>query len=170
MHLQSPRDGQPTDPQMHIQYLKSEMRKMQSMAALGELTSTATHEFNNVLMTVINYAKLGIRNRDDASRDKALNKILEASERAAKITNTILAQARNRSESHEPTDLGSLIEDSLMLLEREMRNYRIAIETEIDPATPKAMVSGNQIQRVLLTMRVNCKPSQTSCLSTPMCG
>ena len=157
MHLQSPRDGQPTDPQMHIQYLKSEMRKMQSMAALGELTSTATHEFNNVLMTVINYAKLGIRNRDDASRDKALNKILEASERAAKITNTILAQARNRSESHEPTDLGSLIEDSLMLLEREMRNYRIAIETEIDPATPKAMVSGNQIQRVLLNLLINAR-------------
>ena len=93
--------GSVSDDQQQIQYLKTELKKMQSMAALGELTGTATHEFNNVLMTIMNYAKLGIRNRDDASRDKALQKILDASERAAKITSTILAQARNRSEGVE---------------------------------------------------------------------
>lgn len=121
-----------SDQSMYVQHLKSELRKMQAMAALGELTSTATHEFNNVLMTILNYARLGIRNTDDATRDKALRKILEASERAAKITNTILAQARNRSDSHEPTDLTEIIESSLVLLEREMRKYRIAVETDLD--------------------------------------
>lgn len=145
------------DQQMYIQHLKGEMRRLQAMAALGELTSTATHEFNNVLMTIINYAKLGIRNRDDASRDKALDKILQASERAAKITGTILAQARNRSESMEPTDLAVIIDGSLVLLEREMRKYRIAVETELDASTPAAMVSGNQIQRVLLNLLINAR-------------
>lgn len=145
------------DQQAYIAHLKNELRKMQSLAALGELTSTATHEFNNVLMTVINYAKLGIRNRDDASRDKALNKILEASERAAKITTTILAQARNRSESLEATNLEGIIRDSMVLLEREMRKYRVAVEIEIDPATPDAMASGNQIQRVLLNLLINAR-------------
>lgn len=148
-----------TSPDEQIQYLKSELRKMQSLAALGELTGTATHEFNNILMTIINYAKLGIRNRDDASRDKALTKILEASERAAQITGTILAQARNRSESFESTDLGELIRGSLVLLEREMRKYRIAVEVEIDPATPPALASGNQIQRVLLNLLINARQS-----------
>lgn len=146
-----------SDQQKHIQYLKSELRKMQALAALGELTGTATHEFNNVLMTVINYAKLGIRNRDDASRDKALTKILEASERAAKITKTILAQAKNRSESFETTNLGEIIIDSLVLLEREMRKYRIAVETDIDANTPLVMASGNQIQRVLLNLLINAR-------------
>lgn len=155
----SPVSAPQSDQQMHVDYLKNELRKMQSLAALGELTSTATHEFNNVLMTVINYAKLGIRNRDDASRDKALQKILDAAERAAKITGTILAQARNRSESLEPTDLGQLIDDALTLLEREMRKYRVAVETEIDPSTPAAMASGNQIQRVLLNLLINARQS-----------
>nr|WP_146458520.1 ATP-binding protein [Rubripirellula tenax] len=143
--------------QNQIQHLKCEMRRLQSMAALGELTGTATHEFNNVLMTIINYAKLGIRNRDDASRDKALTKILEASERAAKITNTILAQAKNRSESFEPTNLVEIIESSMILLEREMRNYRVAIETELDPSTPQVTASGNQIGRVLLNLLINAR-------------
>ncbi|MGB7344354.1 MAG: ATP-binding protein [Pirellulaceae bacterium] len=147
----------PTDQQAYIEHLKNELRKMQSLAALGELTSTATHEFNNVLMTVINYAKLGIRNRDDASRDKALNKILEASERAAKITSTILAQARNRSESMESTNLEGILRDAMILLEREMRKYRVAVEIEVDPSTPNAMASGNQIQRVLLNLLINAR-------------
>ncbi len=177
MHLHSTAQGQSADPsaspsersaspseaspdaQMHVEYLKSELRKMQSLAALGELTGTATHEFNNILMTILNYAKLGIRNRDEASRDKALGKILEAAERAAKITGTILAQARNRSESMEPTDLGGIVRDSLVLLEREMRKYRIAIETEIDPNTPVVHASGNQIQRVLLNLLINARQS-----------
>src|SRR6056297_323692 len=150
------------DQVRHIEYLKNELRKMQSMAALGELTGTATHEFNNVLMTIINYAKLGIRNRDEASRDKALNKILEASERAAKITNTILAQAKNRSESFEPTDLREVIESSLILLEREMRKYRIEVQREIDPATPPVLGSGNQIGRVLLNLLINARQAMSA--------
>ena len=159
MQSQPTQQADLADQQMHIQYLKSELRRMQSLAALGELTGTATHEFNNVLMTIMNYAKLGIRNRDDESRDKALQKILDASERASKITTTILAQARNRSESLTPTDLGRIVEDSLVLLDREMRKYRIAIETDLDPATPEAMASGNQIQRVLLNLLITARQS-----------
>ena len=41
------------------------------MATIGELTSTTTHEFNNLLMTILNYAKMGLRHKDEASRDKA---------------------------------------------------------------------------------------------------
>ncbi|KAA5547356.1 sensor histidine kinase [Roseiconus nitratireducens] len=145
------------DDSQAVQQLKMQLRRSQSMAALGELTSTATHEFNNVLMTIINYARLGIRNQDAATRDKALGKILEASERAAKITGTILAQARNRSESLEPTDLGEIVRDTLVLLEREMNKYRINVATEIDPATSKVNASGNQIQRVLLNLLINAR-------------
>ncbi|QDV41278.1 Sensor histidine kinase TmoS [Stieleria neptunia] len=152
-----------SDEQQYIQHLKAQLRQSQSMATLGELTSTATHEFNNVLMTIINYARLGIRNRDDASRDKALGKILEASERASKITGTILAQARNRSESFEPTDLGGLILDTLVLLEREMNKYRVSVTTEIAPDVAPAIVSGNQIQRVMLNLLINARQAIGEC-------
>ncbi|OYP29480.1 MULTISPECIES: sensor histidine kinase [Rhodopirellula] len=140
-----------------IGQLKAQLRQNQAMASLGELTSTATHEFNNVLMTIINYARLGIRNRDDASRDKALSKILEASERAARITSTILAQARNRSDSMEPTDLVALVKDTMVLLEREMNKYRVSVCTEFAEDTVKAMAAGNQIQRVLLNLLINAR-------------
>ena len=150
------------DAEQQIRTLQAQMRQMQAMSALGALTGTATHEFNNVLMTIINYAKLGLRNEDTASRNKALTKILEASERAAKITGTILAQARNRGDSLEPTDLGQIVESSLVLLEREMRKYRVAVETDLSDATPRIHASGNQIQRVLLNLLINARQAMPS--------
>ena len=56
----------------------------QKLTALGELVSTTTHEFNNVLMTILNYARMGLRHKDEATRDKALEKILAAAQRAPK--------------------------------------------------------------------------------------
>ena len=126
------------------------------MAALGELASTTTHEFNNILTTIINYAKLGLRHKDEASRDKALTKILAAAERAEKITNGVLGLARNRGHDRAPTDLAKLIESSLVLLEREMQKYRIQIEMQVEPAPP-ALVCGNEIQQVLLNLLTNAR-------------
>src|SRR5271170_728517 len=105
--------------------LKQQLAQAQKLTALGELVGTTTHEFNNVLMTILNYAKMGLRHKDTATRDKALDKILSAANRAAKITNGILAFARNRSSALEPTDLTRVIADSMLLLEREMMKYRI---------------------------------------------
>ncbi len=136
--------------------LKEQLARAQRMTALGELLGTTTHEYNNVLMTVLNYAKMGIRHKDQATRDKAFEKILAAGERAAKITNSILGLARNRSGDFEPTDLAKLVDDALVLLERELRKYRIAIETHLEE-TPPARANPNQIQQVLLNLLINAR-------------
>ena len=147
---------EPADLQRQIDMLRQQLAEAQRLSALGELVGTTTHEFNNVLMTILNYAKLGLRHKDDATRDKALQKILVAGERAAKITNTVLGMARNRSNSLEPTDLTRLVDESLVLLERELRKYRISVERQFD-AIPLALVNGNQIQQVLLNLLTNAR-------------
>ncbi len=139
-----------------VRILKEQLQHAQKLTALGELVSTTTHEFNNVLMTIINYAKMAMRCRDDATRDKALDKILTASQKAARITNSILGVARNRTDSFEPTDLAQLIDDAMVLLDREMNKYRIRVEREISEAPP-ALVNGNQIQQILLNLLINAR-------------
>ena len=136
--------------------LRAKVEQLQRMAILGELTSTTTHEFNNLLTTILNYARLGMRYRDDPSRDKAFQRILDASNRAAKLTGTILAMARNRSGQMEPTDLKQVIEDTLLLMEKELQKYRIGIEKKIE-AVPLILAAGNQLQRVLINMLVNAR-------------
>jgi signal transduction histidine kinase len=139
-----------------LESLEQELRHARRMAALGELVSTTTHEFNNILTTVINYAKLGLRHRDDASRDKALTKILAAAERAEKITNGVLGYARNRGSERSPTDLAELVRQSLVLLDREMQTYRVQVDLQLEPAPP-AVVCGNEIQQVLLNLLTNAR-------------
>ncbi len=139
-----------------IELLEQQLIQAQRLTALGELVSTTTHEFNNILMTIINYAKLGMRHRDAATRDKAFDKIFAASNRAAKITNGVLGVARNRSTEFEPTDLVQLIEDTMVLLEREMSKYRIRVEKQFQPV-PQARAIGNQIQQVLLNLLINAR-------------
>jgi signal transduction histidine kinase len=142
--------------QQQLASLQQQVIQAQRLTALGELVSTTTHEFNNVLMTILNYAKMGLRHKDEATRDKAFQKILTAAERAAKITNSVLGVARNRSHSFEPTDLAALIRESLVLLERELRKYRISVETDL-ATVPPANAVGNQIQQVLLNLLINAR-------------
>ncbi|HUY89747.1 MAG TPA: ATP-binding protein [Pirellulales bacterium] len=142
--------------EQQVAMLKEQLAHAQRLTALGELVSTTTHEFNNVLMTIINYAKLGMRHKDAATRQKAFEKIFAAGNRAAKITNTVLGFARNRSGSFEPTDMVKLIDDTLLLLERELNKYRIAVDRQIE-TVPLARANPNQIQQVLLNLLVNAR-------------
>ena len=143
--------------QQRIEMLEEQLMQAQRLSTLGELTGTVTHEFNNILMTVINYAKMGLRNKEEASRTKALDKILTAANRASKITNTILAAARNREQRFEPTNFTLLVEDSLVLLEKEMNKYRIAVEKSFSEKLPEIMADGNQIQQVVLNLLINAR-------------
>lgn len=144
--------------QQHQQMLalRQELEQSRRMATLGELTSTTTHEFNNLLMTMLNYAKLGLRHKDEPTRDKAFQRIHDAANRAAKVTSSVLAMARNRTGQMEPTDLKQLVEDTLLLIEREFRRFRVQLECVLDQV-PHVNGSGNELQRVLVNLLVNAR-------------
>ncbi len=145
------------DLKREVVALKKRLEQAQRMTALGELVSTTTHEFNNVLMTILNYAKMGLRHEDKITRDKAFNKIYTAGQRAAKITNSVLGMARNRSDQFEQTGLAKILDESMVLLEREMQKYRISLEMEIEEGLPEVSVIGNQIQQVLMNLLINAR-------------
>lgn len=143
-----------------IEALQHQLLQAQKMSALGELVSTTTHEFNNVLTTIINYAKMGLRHRDDATRTKAFEKVLKAGERAAKITNSVLGMARNRSTSAEPTELETIVRETLVLMEREFSKYRIRVDLQLNKV-PAVWAIGNQIQQVLLNLLINARQAMS---------
>jgi signal transduction histidine kinase len=141
---------------LEVDQLKEQLDHAQRMATLGELTGTATHEFNNLLMTILNYSKMALRNKDEAGRDKALGRIYDCANKASKLTGSILALARNRTGEMEKTNLKLVIEDTLLLLEREFRKYRIDLDVQLEDV-PEIMGQGNELQRVLINMLVNAR-------------
>src|SRR6056297_1116293 len=91
-----------------VQDYQKQLVQAQKMSSVGALASSTTHEFNNILTTVINYAKMGLRHKDDKTREKAFEKILAAGQRASKITCGMLSYARQQGNRQEPTDVVQL--------------------------------------------------------------
>lgn len=136
--------------------LRRQVLDAQKAATLGDLLGTTTHEFNNALTTILNYAKMGLRHRDEPTRTKALERILSAGTRAAKITASVLGMSRTGAARFEPVALEMLIEDVLVILEREMTKYRVQVEREFAPV-PKVSANPSQLQQVLLNLFVNAR-------------
>src|SRR5947208_15782192 len=91
--------------------LREQLLRAQRLSSVGTLASSVAHEFNNILTTIINYAKLGMRaSCDEAGRIQALEKILKGSQRAATIINSMLGFTRNRTMQREVVDLVDLVE------------------------------------------------------------
>lgn len=142
--------------QEQIKQLKQQLLQAQKMCSVGALASTITHEFNNILTTILNYSKLALRHKDDAARQRALEKILASSQRAAKLTSGILAFARKRGDRRESCDLVSLVEEVLPLVDRDLMKHRVRLETDFR-GSPRAIVNGNQIQLILINLIINAR-------------
>lgn len=136
--------------------LRHQLMESQKLSSVGVLASSITHEFNNILTTVINYAKMGLRHRDDTVREKSFNKILAAGQRAARITTGMLSYARSSGSRQEPQDLVELMEDVLVLVEKDLQVHRISVDRKFE-GHPQASVNASQIQQVLLNLIINAR-------------
>ncbi|MCA9078930.1 MAG: sensor histidine kinase [Planctomycetaceae bacterium] len=139
-----------------LKSLEQQLIAAQKLGSVGELASSITHEFNNILTTIINYAKLGMRHKTEEMRAKAFDKILSAGQRAAKITTGMLSYARSKGDRREPMSLQQLLSDVLVLVEKDLQVHRI--ETRIEQqGEPFAEVNPSQVQQVLLNLIINAR-------------
>src|SRR5215831_8898914 len=96
-------------PNPEADQLRQQLLQAQRLSSVGALASSVAHEFNNILTTIINYAKLGLRaDGNDAARREALEKILKGGQRAATIVSSMLGFARNSTSQRERVDLAAL--------------------------------------------------------------
>src|SRR5213593_2717178 len=107
-------------PQQEAEQLREQLLRAQRLSSVGTLASSVAHEFNNILTTIINYAKLGLRPAcDDQARTQALERILKGGHRAAGIVSSMLGYARANATHREPTDIARLVEEALTLTEKD---------------------------------------------------
>jgi signal transduction histidine kinase len=144
-------------PTTETDQLRQQLLHAQRLSSVGALASSVAHEFNNILTTIINYAKLGLRSEgDDAGRTQALEKILKGSQRAATIINSMLGFARNQSSQREMTDIASLVDEVLVLAAKDLSKHRVQVETKFH-SRPQAPVIRGQIEQILLNLVINAR-------------
>lgn len=145
-----------TDLELQVEKLKNQLLQSQRLAAVGQLSASITHEFNNILTTVINYAKMGLRHKNDATREKSFDRILSAGQRAAKLTTGVLSYARAKGDRRDEIDLAEVVADVLVLVEKDLQMNRVRLQTDI-LGNPVCDVNISHVQQVLMNMIVNAR-------------
>src|SRR6059036_2878234 len=139
-------------PSTEANQLRQQLLHAQKLSSVGALASSVAHEFNNILTTIINYARMAQRpDQTEAARVLALEKILKSGQRAATIINSMLGFARNTTTLRVPTDLVALVEDLLLLVDKDMSKHQIQIEKRYQ-GRPQAPVIPAQIEQVILNL------------------
>lgn len=144
-------------PASETELLRQQLLRAQRLSSVGTLASSVAHEFNNILTTIINYAKLGSKpTATEESRVQALEKILKGGQRAAVIVSSMLGFARNQAIQREVTDIVEVLEEVLVLTEKDLSKHQIQVEKKYH-GRPKAPVIRGQIEQILLNLIINAR-------------
>src|ERR1700722_5473625 len=109
--------------------LRQQLMRAQRLSSVGTLASSVAHEFNNILTTILNYAKIGLKpTTKEEARIQAFEKIHQPSPRAPVVVNSMLGFARNQTSLREVTDLVALVEDVLVLCEKDLAKHQVHVE------------------------------------------
>ena len=140
--------------------VEEQLRQAQKMEAVGQLTGGIAHDFNN-LLTVINgnieLAERGLSNGGDP--DKAMRAIANArqgAERAAALTQRLLAFSRRQPLSPKPLHLDRVVMGLSDLLKRALGEL-IQLKTISGPHLWPVEADPNQIESALLNLAVNAR-------------
>ena len=136
---------------------EEQLRQSQKMEAVGCLAGGVAHDFNNILTAIIGYVELLRLKFDyDDPRQKDLQEIQNAAERAASLTSQLLAFSRKQIFSPKVLNLNNLV----MNLDKMLRRL---IGEDIDLVTvPGAklgmvMADPGQIEQVVINLVVNAR-------------
>jgi PAS domain S-box-containing protein len=137
--------------------LESELRQAQRLEAIGRLAGGIAHDFNNVLAAIIGFAKLLLRDLavDSPQREKAEH-IARAGERAAALTQQLLAFSRRQLLTPQILNLNDVIGDVRLLLER-LIGEDIRLEVVLDPQLGNVKADPGQLEQVILNLAVNAR-------------
>jgi len=139
-----------------VEQLRVERRmlEIEKFAAAGRLAATIAHEVNNPMEAIKNAIYL----LSDSVRPDAqpVYDILKSeTERVARIVRQMLGLYRN-NEQVKPVNINVLIEDTLLLLNRQLQRNNIEVATKLGEL-PDAIVAADQLRQVLSNLVINAK-------------
>ena len=135
----------------------AQLAQAQKMDAIGQLTGGVAHDFNNLLTPIVGSLDLvRRRHKDDERTQRMVGGAMQAAERAATLTQRLLAFARRQALQPKAVDVGALIEGLVDLIRRSLGpTIKVVIESVDD--LPSARVDPNQLELALLNLAINAR-------------
>ena len=132
------------------------LRQSQKMEAIGQLTGGIAHDFNNLLTVIIGNLDIALRKCADAALERPLRNALIGGQRAAQLTQKLLAFSRRQPLSPRPVDANRLIAGMSDLLRRSL-GEKIDIQTVGGAALWRTEVDTAELEAALLNLAINAR-------------
>jgi signal transduction histidine kinase len=135
-----------------------QLRQVQKMEAIGQLSGGIAHDFNNMLAIILgglNLAKSRL-DRGDADVGRFIEAAIQGAQRAASLTNRLLAFARQQPLVPEPLDANELVLRMAELLHRAL-GEDIRLETILAPRLWQVHADAGQLENAVLNLAVNAR-------------
>ena len=144
---------------LEVQKAQNQLAEKEKLAALGELAASLAHEINNPLGIIKNY--LALLKQESHKNQASLEYIKVVKEelgRVAKIIQELLNLYQpQKKEEFKPTDVTSVLNQTLDLVQSDFQERRITLEKRI--ASSPAVISARQeeLKQVFLNLLMNSR-------------
>jgi nitrogen-specific signal transduction histidine kinase/CheY-like chemotaxis protein len=135
--------------------LEQQLFQSQKMDAIGRLAGGVAHDFNNVLTAIIGYSDfLHMHLGKDDPLQQEVEEIRKAGQRAASLTQQLLAFSRRQIFQVKVLDLNAIITGMEKML-RRLIHESVSIDFILDPSLGRIRADASQMEQVLLNLVIN---------------
>lgn len=142
--------------------VESQLHQAQKMESIGRLAGGVAHDFNNILSVINGYAELCLLKMEDSQPlRKEIEIILKSGERAARLTQQLLAFSRKQIIRQELLELNKIVDESHKMLARLLGED---IDIEINHGKGPFLIKADrsQLEQVVLNFAVNARDAMPS--------
>jgi nitrogen-specific signal transduction histidine kinase len=138
-------------------HLEEQLRNAQQLEAIGRLAGGVAHDFNNILSIIMGHGELllGAVGADERARN-GLEQIRRAADRAASLTQQLLAFSRKQVLQPKVLDLNEAVADVQKMLSRVI-GEDIELVASLHPSLASVKADPGQVEQVLMNLAVNAR-------------
>ena len=135
--------------------LEEQFHQAQKEESIGRLAGGIAHDLNNMLTPILGYSELLIDPSDEnGTRQKRIQQIYEAGERARKLVKQLLTFSRRHDLDFQLLNLNTLITNFSSLLQRTIKE-NISFTLDLCPELPMINADSGKIEQILMNLAVN---------------
>jgi len=137
--------------------LEAQLRQAQKLEIVGRLVASVAHEFNNILTIIQGHTTLLRAIAEEAKTPTdSIDRIVQASDRAASFTNQLLAFSRKQPVNFKIANLSEIVRTLHGMLETSLgEHYQLRLE--LAENLPPARFSEGGVDQILINLIVNAR-------------
>jgi two-component system NtrC family sensor kinase len=156
---------------LELKRAQEEVIFSEKLASVGRLAAGIAHEIGNPIGIVLGYLELLQRDDiDQAERLELNNRMGNEIQRINQTIRQLLDFSRPGSRDRQLISVHPLIQDTLDVLEHQLRQQRIKVVLELEAQPDKVFANADQLKQVFLNLTVNAADAMEATSERPQGG